>query len=327
MKRTPSVLGPGLCILAALSWSLTSPGLKYMLDVFGASQLGLAFWRDAFIAGGCVLGLAIIRPALLRISWREAGSLALIGVISIGIYHALWLWSIALNGAAIAVVMIYLFPTFVSVGSWLLFGERLRWTHIVALATSLAGCALLVRLYDPAVFRVSWLGTVVGLATALTHTVYVLFNQRSVHVRSAWTSLTYSMVFGGLTLLVLLLAASAWNALQPASQLTIGQAAQRTFFVGDGWLPWLVIAGLGLGPTLGGYAIFTQALRFLPGRIASLIVVIEAPISTLIAVWLLGERLAWPQVVGMVLILGAIVLPRLLDRIAPAPVLAEGQVA
>ena len=317
MKLNSTRTGQLLSVIAALVWSLTSPGLKYMLESQGSSQLGLAFWRDVFIALACFGVLLSIKPALLRISWREARQFALVGMISIGIYHALWVWSIALNGAAVAVVMIYLFPTFVSVGAWIIYGEKLRWSQIAALAVSLAGCALLVRLYDAQVFQVSWLGAVVGLMTALTHTVYVLFNQHSVQNRSPWTSLSYTMLFGSITLLGLLLGAQLLQSFKPTPQAV---ATASPFFIGNGWLPWLVIIGLALGPTLGGYAIFTQALRYIPGRMASLIVVIEAPISTLLAVWLLHERLEWPQVLGMALILGAIGLPRLLDQlIKPSP--------
>ncbi len=39
---------------------------------------------------------------------------------------------------------------------------------------------------------------------------------------------------------------------------------------------------------------------------------IEAPVSVLLAVIFLGERLEWPQLLGIVLILGAVGLPRLL---------------
>src|SRR6266508_3003132 len=65
-----------------------------------------------------------------------------------------------------------------------------------ACGLALLGCALLVRAYDPAVFQVSWLGTLVGLATGITHAGYVLYSQRSVESRSPWTSMTYTMLFG-----------------------------------------------------------------------------------------------------------------------------------
>lgn len=325
MKSGSPRTGQLMSLIAALIWSTTGPGLKYMLDVHHSSQLALAFWRDAFIALACFAVLLIVKPTLLRINRREALHFGLVGMVSIGIYHALWTWSIALNGASVAIVMIYLFPTFVSVGAWLFYAEKLHWPQLLALAVSLAGCALLVRLYDPEVFRVSWLGAVIGLMTALTHTVYVLFNQHSVQTRSPWTSLSYTMLFGSITLLALLIAAQLLQVFNPTPE---SAPAQSPFFLGTGWLPWLVVLALALGPTLGGYAIFTQALRHIPARVASLIVVIEAPVSTLIAVWLLGERLEWPQVLGMVLILGAIALPRLLERAAStalAPVAGVGE--
>jgi drug/metabolite transporter (DMT)-like permease len=53
-----------LVVVAALIWSLTSPGLSYLLKA-GAHPLGLAFWRDAVIATACVLGLLIFRPHLV----------------------------------------------------------------------------------------------------------------------------------------------------------------------------------------------------------------------------------------------------------------------
>jgi drug/metabolite transporter, DME family len=308
--------GQGLAVISAIVWSLTGPGLRLLLDG-GSHPLALAFWRDALIAIVCLAGVAIIRPALLRVDRRELAGLALTGVISIGIYHALWVWSIALNGAAVAVVLIYLFPTFVSVGGWLLFGEPLRWPHVIALAVSLVGCALLVRIYDPAVFRVSWLGALVGLLTALTHTVYVLYSQRSVKARSPWTSLTYTMLFGSLMLLAILGVAGGLGV------ATASAEPWRVFHVGDTWVAWVILGLLSLGPTLGGYGIFTTALKFIPARVASLIVVIEAPLSTLLAVWLLGERMEWPQLVGMALILSAIGLPSLLERLMPAKALAE----
>src|SRR5690242_18354551 len=164
-----------LTILAAVVWAATSPTIKYLLDTLHIPALAIAFWRDAFMAAACGLVLLVVRPGLLRVSRHDLRGLALVGAISIGFYHALWVFSVALNGAAVAVVLIYTFPTFVTVGAWLLFGERIRWPQIAALALALLGCALLVRAYDPAVFQVSWLGTLVGLATGMTHAGYVLY--------------------------------------------------------------------------------------------------------------------------------------------------------
>ncbi len=293
--RTATQKGYALSLLAALAWAGTAPGLAYLLKTYAVPSLTLALWRDIFATAACLLGLTLLRPALLRVRREDLGWLALTGVISIGVYHALWLWSVLLNGAAVAVVLIYLYPAFVTIGGKLLFGERVGRAHSAGIALAVIGCALVVRVYDPAVFRLNWLGAAIGVLTAITHSVYVLSSQRAVSSYSPWTTLTYTMLFGSLTLAVMALL------IAPTQLLAIGTTPT----------PWLIAAGLAIGPTLGGYALFTMALKHIPGRTAGLIAVIEAPIGTLIAVVLLGERLEWQQVAGIALILGAIALPQL----------------
>lgn len=299
MKPSPRT-GYLLTVLAAVAWAATSPVLSYLLIHYNVAALTLAFWRDALIAVACLAGVGVSALAsgrgLPRLSRAELRGFALVGAISVGLYHALFVTSIALNGVAVGIVLIYIFPTFVTLGARLIFKEAIGPTQVLALLLSTVGCALLVRIYDPAVLRVSWLGVLVGLASAVAHAGYVLFNQRAVARHSPWLSLALTMSFGSLALLALSSAVSG-----PASLLEVG----------PGLTPWLILLGLALGPTLVGYALFTMSLRHLPGRIVSVVMVIEAPIATLAAVLLLGERIEPAQALGMALILIAAVLPGL----------------
>ena len=297
MSQPTSVrTGYGLSAGAAVAWSTTSVLIKYLLDS-GAPRLAVAFWRDALIAVVCLAGLLVLRPQALRVGRSDLRGFAAIGAISVGLYHALWVISIGLNGAAVATVLIYTFPVFVTLGAWLLFHEPIRRPQILALALALLGCALVVRAYDPAVLQVSWFGVLVGLSTGLTHAGYVLFSQRAVQSYSPWTSLGYTMLFGSLMLLGLNLVVA------PGELLAIGSSPNT----------WLLLVVLALGPTLGGYVLFTAALRHIPGRIAGLIAVVEAPVAALLAALVLGERMEWPQLLGLVLVLAAVALPRLLS--------------
>ncbi len=183
-QPTSARTGYVLSLSAALIWSTTSVLIKYLLDM-GAPRLAIAFWRDALIALACLAGLLVLRPQALRVGRRDLRGFAAVGAISVGLYHALWVTSIALNGAAVATVLIYTFPAFVTLGAWLLFHEPIRRPQILALALALIGCALVVRAYDPAVLRVSWVGALVGLSTGMTHAGYVLFSQRAVQAGAA----------------------------------------------------------------------------------------------------------------------------------------------
>ena len=112
--------------------------------------------------------------------------------------------------AQFGIVLIYTFPSFVTIGAWLLFGERPTRAQVAALVVSLAGCVLLARAYDPAVLRVSWLGLLVGLSTGLTHAGYVLFSQRSVPRRSSRTSPATASATEGVTAVPAAGAGAAW---------------------------------------------------------------------------------------------------------------------
>ena len=291
MKR--NLRGSLIAALASVVWASTSPGIRFLLDR-GVPALTVALWRDVAIVVCLTLVLGASNRRLLRVARTDLRGLGLAGIVSIGLYHALWVWSVFLNGAAIAVVLIYLYPAFVTLGGWLIYKERITPLQFASLILSLAGCALVVRVYDPTLATVNIAGLAVGLLTAIMHTVYVLFSQKRVQTLNPWTSLTYTMGFGTLALAMLTLVVAPKSLLPPGNLQSL-----------------VVLILLGIGPTLGGYGLFTLSLAYASARIASLIVVLEVPIATLLAVVALHERLEWLQIVGMVLILLAAVLPSL----------------
>jgi drug/metabolite transporter (DMT)-like permease len=300
-----------MCTIAAIIWAWTGPGIKWLLDA-QASGLAIALWRDVLLTvflGGV---LVLFRRDLLRISARDFWPLAGLGVISIGIYHALWIWSVDLNGASVAVILIYLFPTFATIGARFVFGEQLRPVHIVGLFLSLFGLILLVEIYDTSNVNINWLGIGVGLTTAVLQAGYALYSQHAVRTVNPWTALLVTMGSGSITLAIMF-------ALAP---LVVGAAnAPHLFQIGD-TTAWLILALIAIGPTLGGYALFNLALRHIPASIGSLILVLEAPTASIIAMVFLKEFLNSWQLVGMVLILIAIVLPTLWRERQPAVVVS-----
>ena len=302
---TPSRrMGLILCTIAAVVWAGTAPGIKYLLDVYHVPGVTLAFWRDVFVTIA-VMGILLVRNrAALRVSRADFTPLALLGVVSIGIYHALWIWSVSLNGAAIAVVLIYLFPTFVTIGARFMFGEQLRTVQVIGLLLSLIGMGLLVKLYDPEQIKLNWLGIVVGLTTAVLQAFYVLYTQKAVRTVNPWASLGITMATGSLTLLAMLIAAP----------LVVGQAAAPGIFAVGDLTAWLILLALAIGPTLGGYALFNLSLQHIPASTGGLILVLEAPVASAIAILFLGEQLMALQYMGMALIFVSILLPTLTKK-------------
>ncbi|MDP9311169.1 MAG: DMT family transporter [Chloroflexota bacterium] len=293
-------LGFVWALAAAFVWSFTAPGLSYLLDVYNVPRLTLAFWRDLFVV------LAVLPAALIRFGLprrHELVRFALAGVVFIGLYHGIWVFSVAYNGPAVAVVLIYTFPAFTTVGAWLLWREMPSRSAILGLVLAFVGCLLVVQAYKPELLVLNWLGIVCGIATGVLQAGYSLFTQRAVRNREPWTTLGWLMTFGTLALL-------------------LTQRPQTIWTVGTTPWPWLVVLGLALGPTLGGYVLYSLALRSLPAGVAGTIVTMEAPFAALLSAITVGQWLSWPQMLGLLLVLLGAVLPQSvswLRAVAPAP--------
>src|SRR5689334_1469893 len=133
----PQRVGFLLAVAAAATWSLTGPGIAYLLDVYHVPRLTVAFWRDVFAVA------VLLPPVVLRFgipARRDLVRYAIGGVLFIGVYHALWVFSVGYNGSAVAVVLVYMFPAFATIGAWLLWREQPSAMAIVGLVLAFAGC-------------------------------------------------------------------------------------------------------------------------------------------------------------------------------------------
>ncbi len=74
------------------------------------------------------------------------------------------------------------------------------------------------------------------------------------------------------------------------------------------------LAGLVLIPTLSGFALYTIALGKLQASVAAITANTEILFASVLAYFLLGERLSVYQVLGALLIVGAVVLVSLRGR-------------
>lgn len=290
-----------LALAAACCWSFTGPGISYLLTTYNTPRLTLAFWRDLMI-------VLVMLPLTLRwFGWpsrAELLRLGLAGALFIGAYHALWVFSVGYNGAAIAVVLVYTFPTFATLGAWLLWRERPTGGAVAGLTLAFVGCLLVLEVYDPQQLVLNWLGIACGLGTGITQAGYTLFSQRALRRSHPWPTLAWTMTFGALALL-------------------LTQRPSTVLAVGEGVWPWLVLAAVAIGPTLCGYVLYTMALRSLPGGVAGTIVTVEAPLAALLSARLLDQWLSWPQLVGLGCVVLGAVLPQLhtwlQSRRRPAP--------
>lgn len=316
MVSTDRTRGYTTALISAVILSTTAIFIRYLTQTYHLPALVLAFWRDLFVALTLLLALGLVRPRLLRISSPDFRYLLGYGVV-LALFNALWTLSVALNGAAVATVLVYCSAGFTALlGRWLLH-ERLGWIKAIAILLSLGGCALVSQALDPAYWSGSvWVrlpALLSGVLSGLFYAFYSLVGRAAAQRGlNPWTSMIYSFACAG----VLLMAANLipggvlpGSASRPADFLWLGGAVK-------GWAALFILAA---GPTVLGFGLYNVSLSYLPSSVVNLIVTLEPVFTTITAYFLFGERLNGIQFLGGAMILSGVVFLRLFGDTGEEP--------
>lgn len=277
-----------LVIVATACWATSGIFINLVANGAGLSAIGLAFWRDIGTFSALFFGLLVARPVLLRVRRQDLPWLAAMGAISIGIFHVMWNTSVLLAGVSIATVLQSNAPIFVTLMAWILWREPLTGRKIGAIALAFAGTLLISRITGLGDLHINPLGLLAGLGAAITYSTLSLFGKKLRGNYSAWTMLTYAFGFGALVLLPFQIGATLpW----PLSGDVLGAYAALIFL-----------------PTIGGFALYTSSLKYLPASVASIAATMEIPFAAMVGYIFLLERLDGWQILGALAVVGGVVL-------------------
>ena len=283
--------GYALVLLAASLWATLGVVYNFLARSYGLPPLAVAGLRAGL--GGLILlaGLLALRRSWLRVNRRAVRVIVLYGVFGIAIFYAAYINAILSVGVAVAAVLLYTAPAWVAVIAWRFLGERLTRIHLLALALTLTGCALVAQVYRPELLRLNALGIAWGLLSGLSYGLWSVFNKVGVRHTNPWSLQCYGMLVGAAALLLF----------QPLAPLAGVLQSPPTVF-------WLLI--LALGPTVGASVAYAAGVRTVPVSTASLVATLEPVLAALLAFLVLGETLSIGQVAGGALVLLAVWLLR-----------------
>ena len=300
-----------IAFAATLIWSSSGVFIRYLSLQYQLPALVLAFWRDLIIAIALALGLVLFRRSLLRSGYGNGYFFAFYGLV-LALFNSLWTLSVTLNGAAAATVMAYSSAAFTAILGWWLLHEALGWGKLGVVTLSMFGCILVAGAFTPEAWQLNPLGILTGLISGLMFAAYSLMG-RSASLRGIppLTSLVYTFAWASFFLLAFNLAADIAGGVPPFSRL---------LWLQNNVPAWLILLALALGPTLGGFGLYTLSLVDLPASIANLISTLEPIFTALIAYVVLAELLTPVQLLGGALILCSVVLLRILEARRPPAV-------
>jgi DME family drug/metabolite transporter len=227
--------------------------------------------------------VSVIRDARSR-RWLVLGSL---GVV---VYPLAFYLSMDLAGVAIGnVVSLGSGPVFAALLEWAI--ERSRPSRLWAICTTAAigGVVLLALGGDAERAGTVLPGILFGLVAGLAYALYTYCSSRAIRVGGSSRGVMGGMFgIGAVPLLVVLVFVGAPLV---QSQQTVGIATY-----------------LALGPMFVAYLLFGRGMRTMRSSTATTITLLEPVVATLLAVLVVGERLAAVGWIGLVLILLAVTL-------------------
>jgi drug/metabolite transporter (DMT)-like permease len=286
--RATSRTLPTLALFAGAVAIATAPVFVRLAET---GPLTTAFWR-------VLLSLPFawawwIASAQARHS-APAGRRSPLPVLLAGLFFAgdlgIWHLSIMLTPVANATLLVNTAPLFVTLGAWLLFGQRTRPLFWLGMALALAGSTLLVRSSLAAEPR-QLLGDALAVVAAVCYAGYLLAVSRA---RLVWPTASLMAIGATVTSLALLPAVLlSGEIVWPAS--------------GRGWL---TLGLLTLIAQLFGQGLITYALAHLPASFSSVGLLVQPVMAAVFAWLLLGEGLGWAQAGGGAVVLAGIWLAR-----------------
>lgn len=302
MERPPAqpVRGFVLALASAAVLSTTAILIRHITLSYRLPPLALAFWRDLLAAGVLGLVLAWRRPEQLILPRRHIPFLLCFGLI-LALFNALWTFSVVLNGAAVATVLVYCSTGFtVLLGRWW-FNERLGRGAALAVFLALVGCLLISRALDQPGGPAREVGVWIGVGAGLGYALYTLAGREAWRCGlSPWTSLLFT--FG---LAAAFLAAIGWLIAGIFGGESADLICRELPPAGWGWL-FLLAAG----PTVAGFGLYNASLEHLPAGVVNLVVTLEPVFTAVLAGFCFGERLSGGQVGGALLIMTGILVVR-----------------
>jgi drug/metabolite transporter (DMT)-like permease len=299
----PAQKGFIIALTSAFILAFTGILIRLISEDYHLPALVIAFWRDLFVVLCALPALAIFKPRLLRIKWADLPFLILFGVV-LAVFNVFWTLAVTLTGAAVATVLVYSSPAFTAILGWLVLKERLGTKKLLAVVLCLIGCTLVSGVIHPEAWRTNPLGILTGLFSGLLYALYSLMGRRgSQKGLNPWTILFYSFLFAAVILLAI--------NLMPLSFIPgTAEDPENFFLLGKAWRGWLLLWVLAAGPTLLGFGLYNVSLSLLPSSTANLILTLEPVLTTLIAFFLLSERLSMTEIIGSALVIGALILLR-----------------
>ncbi|MDR7319307.1 DMT family transporter [Brevibacillus nitrificans] len=280
----PLYLGVLLVFVSAAGFGVMSIFAVFAYGA-GVSVSTLLFLRFLF-ASAIFFGLILWKKESVRINKKQGLSLFLLGGILYTMQSLSFFSAVQYIPTSMAALLLYTFPAFVAILSFLVEKEKLRKKTIIAMAVSFVGLAMVLGLSFGGIHP---LGVFLALAAAIFYSVYIIVGNRVVKGLSPYVTSAYIALFACF---------STFLVAQKDGGIDLSFEVQG----------WFALSGIVVFSTVVAISTFFRALQLISSTKASVLSTFEPVVTIAASALLLGESFTWLQLVGGAAVLGGAVL-------------------
>ncbi len=214
---------------------------------------------------------------------RSDFRLALISGLFLCLHFATWITSLKFTSVANSVMLVSTAPIFVAFGSFLILKEKIKVEVMIGIAIAVLGIVTL-SLNQSEAAENAGLGNVLALLGAVGGAGYFLIGRK---LRTRIDTLTYVSVVYSVTAIFLVIITFALN----------------LNFVGYELKIYLLLLLIALAPQVIGHTSFNWALKYVSATMVALVTLGEPVGASILAFFVLGEKITAFQAIGGSLIL------------------------
>lgn len=283
-KGSAQGLGVFLIVLATTALATEAIAAK-MAYRYGATVETTLTVRYAVAALAFWTGMIVFRQPV-KLTPRQ---LLIMAVITLGGHATTVLalfYAFKYLAAGMAILLLYAYPTIVTILAYFVLKEPFTWPKAIALALTFGGAAVIL---GQPLHGLDMRGVWLALVAALMNAVFYVAGAKLLKDMSVWIFDTYLVTFAMITFAFL------------------GVATGRLSFdfQPQAW-GWLIFLGL-VATALALAAVF-RGIQLIGASRASIISTLEPAMTALLGFWFLGERLTAVQIAGGVLIIVGVFL-------------------
>lgn len=291
-ERSKSWPGYLMAAGAAVMWGVSGVIARYLIGRGQHPPEELLFFRTS-LAAAVLLGWTVLRRGGLAsfplISRRDWPLYLLMGGVGLVANQGFYYLALARVDVGYALLFQYLSPLMLMGYGLLTRTERMTGGKLLAAATSIVGCALMVLGNSAGFAGLSVAGTLFAIGSGVGFSFYAVLGK---HLQGRYTTIDMMMW-------AFLIAALMWALINPVWALP--WAAYDT-------ADWLFFLYLATVATVIPFGLFLFSLRYLEASRSSLTSTVEPVVAASVAWLWLGERLSGIQILGGAAVLAGVLL-------------------